>query len=389
MRFTKEQIVAASAEAGKKYADLELELLKKFAEIDCGSRNEEGNRKVVEIIDEELKKIEGIDIKHLYYPGYGINIVAKLTPENPEGKIILNAHTDTVFKPGDVEKYPWRIEGDTLYGLGVIDCKGGILTAIHSVKAMQEAGMLPNKEIVFIFNCDEEIGSPTGHQVFDMEIPGTEMAFVFEPSRLENGVLTARKGACTITIDVKGKEAHSGINYLDGRSAVTELAYRILKLYESNIDERGIQFNVGPVENKFSTGVVSGRAKATVGVRVANSADIETVKQIVAERNKDKPYIEGTETTITIDRIGVPMERTEENYKVYQIVKNAGEILGMDLPEQATGGGGDASYLNYNGVPTVDALGPYMYQIHSPDESMRISSIEEKLRLFSAVLATL
>lgn len=389
MRFPKEDVIAAATKGATKYAPIELELLKKFATIDSGSRDEEGNKKVVEIIDGLLNEIEGIKIEHLYFEGYGINIVAKLTPENPDGKIILNAHTDTVFKPGDTKKYPWRIEGDTLYGLGVVDCKAGILTAIHSVKIMQEAGMLPNKEIVFIFNCDEEIGSPTGHQVFDREIPGTEMAFVFEPSRLEDGVLTARKGSCSITIDVVGKQAHSGINYLEGRSAITELSYRILKLYESNIDERGIQFNVGTVVNDDPANIVSGHAKASVSVRVANQADIDTVKEIVERRNADPAYIDGTVTKITIDRIGVPMERTPENYKVYEIVRDAGRLLGVELPEQATGGGGDASYLNYNGVPTVDALGPYMYKIHSPDESMKISSIEEKLKLFGVVLGTL
>lgn len=389
MKFSQEAVLTAAREGARKYASEQLEVLCRLCAIDCGSRNEEGNARVVEIIDGLLSKIEGIGIEHHYAPGYGTHIVAKLTPEHPTGKIILNAHTDTVFKPGDAAKYPPHTEGDTGYGLGIADCKGGILVAIYAVRMMQEQGLLPDKEICFIFNCDEEIGSPSGKGVFDRELPGADMAFVFEPSRLENGVLTARKGTVSITVDVTGRQAHSGINYSDGRSAILEAAHRMLLFYESNLDDRGIQFNVGPVVNDDPVNIVSGHATVKLGVRVANQADIDTVREIAARTEAAEPYIPDTVTRITIDDILVPMERTEGNRRVYEIVRDAGRLLGQELPEQSTGGSGDASYFSYMGCPTADALGPYMYKVHTTDESMRLSSVEEKTRLFSVVLGTL
>lgn len=64
--------------------------------------------------------------------------------------------------------------------------------------------------------------------------------------------------------------------------------------------------------------------------------------------------------------------------KAYEHVKAAGKLLDHELPEQTVGGSGDASYFSYQGVPSVDGLGPYMYKIHSKDESMRLSSMVEK-----------
>ena len=369
--------------------DWQLEALKKLTAIDCGSRDLEGNAKVVAIMDELLGMIDGIKIEHHFSEGYGTHIIARLKPENPEKKIILCGHTDTVFNPGDAAAHPFHVEGDTAYGLGIVDCKGGLLVAIGAVKALQERGLLPNYEIVFIFNCDEEIGSPSGHGVFDLEIPGADMAFVFEPSRLENGVITARKAACRITIDVRGKKAHAGVNYLDGRSATAELAHKILALYKENIDERGLQFNVGPLYGGDSgVGVVSDHATAKVGVRVANQADVDTVREIVARVEKNT-FIEGTSTTISVDSVGTPMERNERNVALYQKVNAAAHLLGYDLPEQATGGGSDASYFSAKGVASVDGLGPYMYKMHAMDESMRLSSVTEKTELFAVVLGTL
>ena len=367
----------------------EIQTLKDFAAIDCGSQNEAGIKQAVAIVDGMLNKIKGIKITHKNFPGYGDVVVAKLTPEHPEGKIVLNAHTDTVFKVGDAAKYPYHEEGDKAYGLGIVDCKGGIVVAINAVRIMQEANMLPNKEIVFIFNCDEEIGAPVGHKVFDEEIPGTDMFFAFEPSRLENGVLTARKGACSISVDVTGTQAHSGVNYLAGRSAITEVAHIILRFYESNINDRGIQFNCGPVVNDDPVNVVSGHATAKISVRVANQKDVETVQQIVKTINQEKPYIDGVVKKVVIETLGVPMERTEKNVALYKKVYAAGKLLGYELPEQGTGGGGDANYFSYKGIPSVDALGPYMYKIHSEQESMRLSSMQEKTALFCVVLGTL
>ena len=43
-------------------------------------------------------------------------------------------------------------------------------------------------------------------------------------------------------LEVFGKKAHSGVNYLDGRSATVELGHMLVRLYENNDNERGIQF---------------------------------------------------------------------------------------------------------------------------------------------------
>ena len=83
------------------------------------------------------------------------------------------------------------------------------------------------------------------------------------------------------------------------------------------------------------------------------------------------------------------MERNDRNVALYKKVHAAGQLLGYDLPEQATGGGSDASYFSYKGVASVDGLGPYMYKMHAMDESMRLSSVTEKTELFAVVLGTL
>ena len=138
---------------------LEIDQIRQYASIDCGTGNLEGNAKVVALTDAILEKIPGIKIRHISTPTHGIMVVATLNEGNPNGKIVLNGHLDTVFKPGDVAAHPFHIEGDIGYGLGAVDCKGGLVVAMNAVRILSETGLLPDKEIRFLFNCYEEVGS--------------------------------------------------------------------------------------------------------------------------------------------------------------------------------------------------------------------------------------
>ena len=55
-------------------------------------------------------------------------------------------------------------------------------------------------------------------------------------------------------------------------------------------------------------------------------ADIEHVKEIAARIEKES-YIPDTTTKIGFRMVCVPMERTEENVKLYEHVKAAGKLL--------------------------------------------------------------
>ena len=52
-----EQILQAAKEGAKKYFDEQVSLLTKFSSIDCGTCDEEGNKKIVAIVENLLNTI--------------------------------------------------------------------------------------------------------------------------------------------------------------------------------------------------------------------------------------------------------------------------------------------------------------------------------------------
>lgn len=371
-------------------ADEELEAIKDLASIDCGSGDVEGNAEVVKIIDAMLTGIKGISIRHIQTPTMGTMVVATLDEGNPNGKILLNGHLDTVFRRGDVAAHPFRVEGDIGYGLGAVDCKGGLVVAITAVKILQEKGLLPDKELRFIFNCDEELGSPECRPFIEQEAEGALAALVFEPARDDDGILTSRKGHVKFSIEVQGVNAHSGNNYKGGRSAVVELAQKIMYLYEHNDDEKGVQFNVSNIaDGGQPTNVVPKFAKAEVSVRFQNQEELAWIFARLEELKK--PYIDGciTEFKMAADSVTPAMDRIPGSVKLYEFVRDIGRELGLELSEQHSGGSGDGGTFATMGIPTVDGFGPHMYKIHSLDESFSVPSIKDRTRLTACVLASM
>lgn len=372
-----------------KYAEEIMGILEQFSRIDCGTGNLGGNAKVVDIIDGLLSRIKGIQIQHHFFPDYGYNIEAKVNPGNPNGTVILNGHLDTVFNQGDAAEHPFRVEGDKAYGLGIVDCKGGVVLSIFAVLALQEAGMLPDKELLFLFGCDEEVTSPVSEGFYREMAKGAEMALVYEPARDEDGILTSRKGYSKFRVVCHGKQAHAGTSYDQGASAVVELSDKLLKLYEANDDLAKVQFNAADLKDENGkSNVVSHLASAEVSVRVRNERDMEYVERVLESLTKDS-VVPGCCTEIVRISRKPPMVATDGNRALFLRIAAVGKELGMELTEQTSGGFGDACLFSSMGIPSVDALGPHMYKIHCFEESMRVSSVGERLLLSCAFLASL
>lgn len=369
-----------------KYFDKQMDILKQFSAIDCPTNCIEGNDRIVAIIKDILSELD-VTIEEIVAENVGTHILARIKPENPDGKIIISAHTDTFpgFEVGDVEKHPYRIEGDWAYGIGICDCKAGILSSIYAVKMIQDANLLPNKEIVMIYSCDEEVGSQTSKPIFEKEAVGADMAFVFEPTRDDNGIITQRKGIAIGKIKITGKACHSAIAYKDGRSAAKELAHQTVRLFDYT-DFTNITYDVSMM---YSNKGMSDLATARLAASLKSEDGIKMFHQHMDDITNGKPFVDGCTCSVDIEVMHPMMERNEKNLALLAKVQAVGKLIGQPYPEQLSEGSGDACLIHACGVPTIDGLGPYMKDIHTFNERLYIPSLSERTEMFALLLATL
>src|SRR6185312_10153736 len=205
--------------------------------------------------------------------GCGDHLVTRSSWGQDAPGILVLSHLDTVHPLGFIQRLPFKIAGDSAFGPGIYDMKGGAYIAHHAFRQLCAAGEKSPLGITHIYTSDEEIGSPTSRALIEAEGQKAKYVLVTEPARDGGKIVTGRKGVGGFEVFIKGVPAHAGSRPEDGRSAVRELANVIQTLEAMNDTRRGITVNVGVVKGGTRPNVVAEEAYAEVDLRVPSVAD--------------------------------------------------------------------------------------------------------------------
>ncbi|MFC0561882.1 M20 family metallopeptidase [Halalkalibacter alkalisediminis] len=363
-----------------------LDLLEKLVNIDSGSHYKEGVDQVGYQLVPLFQEL-GFHIKRLKQEEVGDHLIVT-HPNKEKASILIVAHMDTVFEKGTVATRPFKIEAGRAYGPGVIDMKASLVSVIYALRYLKEVGSKAYQNVQVILNSDEEIGSVTSRELIEEEAKGKSFALIMEPARRDGSLVTERRGSGRFTIEVHGKAAHSGIEPEKGRSAIEELAHKIVKLHELNDHEHGISVNVGIIEGGDAVNTISATAIGHLDVRVSTLEQAEEVEHKIEEVCASSD-VTGTEIELTGDMRRPPMLKDKKIEALFNIVKNVGADLGIEIKDTKTGGGSDASFTSAMGIPTIDGLGPIGGNAHSDKEYLEISSLTERTLLLAKVIERL
>lgn len=303
------------------------------------------------------------------------------------GKILVLAHSDTVWPLGTLAQMPLREEQGRLWGPGVLDMKSGIALFIYAIHTLRMLEIPVRRGIVFQVNSDEEVGSETSRQFTEEAARQSAVALLVEPGTgLKGKLKTARKGVGDYTVTVKGRASHAGVDYQAGASAVVELARQIQKIAAFTNLKQGITVNPGVIGGGTRTNVVAAEARVDVDIRIAKTKDAAVLdKKFRALRPVDKRcsiHVEGG-----LNR--PPMERSPAIRGLFQTARACAKELGVKLEESATGGGSDGNFTAALGIPTLDGLGGVGEGAHAANESILLDRIADRTALLAMLLSKL
>jgi glutamate carboxypeptidase len=303
------------------------------------------------------------------------------------GKILVLAHSDTVWPLGTLAQMPLREEQGRLWGPGVLDMKSGIAFFIYAIHTLRMLEIPARRNIVFQVNSDEEVGSETSRYFTEEAARQSAIALLVEPGTgLKGQLKTARKGVGDYTVTVKGRASHAGVDYQAGASAVVELARQIPEIAAFTNLKQGITVNPGVIAGGTRTNVVAAEAHVDVDIRIAKVKDAAALdKKFHALRPFDKRcsiHVEGG-----LNR--PPMERSAAIRSLFQKARACAKELGVTLEESATGGGSDGNFTAALGVPTLDGLGGVGEGAHAANESILLDRIADRTALLAMLLSQL
>ncbi len=362
-----------------------LSLLERLVDTDSGTHDRDGVNRVGQILAPRLGEL-GFAVETDRQTEYGDHLVARKAGTGGRSVLFLG-HMDTVFPAGTASERPFRMDGRRAYGPGVLDMKGGLVCLLFALAALK-ATRRPEFDamaMTAVFNSEEEVLSPTSRRLIEAEAKRADAVCVFEPARPGGECVVARKGVGKYRLEVRGRAAHAGTQPERGRSAILELAHKIVALHGLNDTASGVTVNVGVVLGGERSNVIAEQASAEIDIRVPTLPEAGRLDQQI-RAIAETSTVPDVSATLSGGLVFPPMVQTPASGRLFEIWKTAGRELGLELGGMATGGGSDGNYASQY-APTLDGMGPIGSEAHSDREYLEVASLAERAKLTALFLA--
>jgi acetylornithine deacetylase len=236
-----------------------LDLLRELIDTPSTTGAEAG---VAAILERELSAGGYTVTRQEVMPGRD-NLLAVREGERP--RLLLSTHIDTV--PPHI---PYRRDGDTIYGRGACDTKGGIVAMLEAGRRLRERG---TGDFGYLFVVGEEVDH-SGAKAANTLGLSVENVILCEPTVCR--VVDAQKGVVKVRLEAEGRAAHSGFPHR-GVSAVDRLLTVLERLRGRSWprhDRLGETFfNVGLIAGGVAANVLAPSASAELMFRTVGPSD--------------------------------------------------------------------------------------------------------------------
>ncbi len=317
--------------------------------------------------------------------GEGIRIRVR---KEAKFKVFLCIHMDTVYGVDHSFQKCEMIGEGVLRGPGVADAKGGLLVMLYALLALERSSMGKNIGYEVLINPDEEIGSPCSTALIHEIAKGCDVGMLFEPSLPNGDLVKARKGSGNFQVVLRGKAAHAGRAYHEGRNAIYALGDLLNELDKLNDLETGVTVNVGQVVGGGAVNIVPDLVVLRFNVRVKTVGQMDEImgklEGLVGEIDGREGY-----TCSLYGKFFSPPKDGDMAKDFQYLIEEAGDELDIDFAWQSTGGVCDGNKMAAVGLANVDTLGPVGGDIHSDDEYVNLDSLVERAQLSALILMKL
>lgn len=312
----------------------------------------------------------------------------RMRPQAPL-QVFLCGHLDTVFGLNHPFQQARWLDADTLNGPGVADLKGGLLTMLLALTALERSPQRQRIGWEVLLNPDEEIGSQGSAPLLAEAAGRHHFGLIYEPAYADGGLASERKGSGNFDLVIEGRAAHAGRNPEDGRNAIALAAELALQLHRLNGQRDGLTLNLGYSHGGGALNIVPDRAVLKFNVRTSQPSDecwLDDQLDLLLTRANDR---DGFRVARHGGFTRPPKLISAGTARLQSLLRDCGSEQGLALAFRPTGGCCDGNNLAAAGLANVDNLGVVGGDIHSDREWMRWSSLAERARLSASLLLSL
>ncbi len=302
------------------------------------------------------------------------------TPDVPG--ILVMGHLDTVHPIGT--DLPYRREGNKAWGPGILDMKGGNYLALEAIRQLQRAGLRTKLPVTVLFTSDEEVGSPSTRDLIEAEASRHKYVLVPEPARPDGGVVTGRYAIARFNLEATGRPSHAGAALGAGRSAIKEMARKLIEIEDMTTDS--CTFSVGVIHGGQWVNCVT---TTCTGEALSMAKRQEDLDRGVAAMLALRATSNEVQFSVTRGVTRPVWEPDAKGMALYETARDIARGLGYAINPQSSGGGSDGNFTGAMGIPTLDGLGVAGAGAHTLDEHIQIDSLAYRGKLMAGLLLAL
>ncbi len=316
-----------------------------------GGQTEEG---VALYIEEFFRSRDIETFRQSVVPGR-FNVIARVPGRNPEKRVVLEAHMDTVSVSGmAISPFDPVIRDGCLYGRGSCDTKAGLAAMMHAVASLDEP---PPCEVWLAAVIDEEFSFQGALALCDGL--HADAAIVAEPTSLR--AVIASKGVLRWKIRTHGKAAHSSKPHL-GVNAIGHMAL-IVSALEREAESLATTTHPLLGSATVNVGVIRGGVQVNF---VPDSCEIEVDRRLLPGETPELVLANYSAMLADLRAVNPQMDarmdapmlvdyalETSAEEQVAVVAQAVLRTMQLDDSLQGVPYGSDASKLSRQGVPSI------------------------------------
>nr|HPL18641.1 M20/M25/M40 family metallo-hydrolase [Spirochaetota bacterium] len=316
--------------------------------------------------------VKKLGVRARSFPCGGSYNLLLTRPGDPKRKpVLFSAHMDTVTPCDNVKPVvtATKITSDGTTVLGSDD-KAAIAMFIESLRYISETRM-PHGTIEILISCAEEVGL-RGMKGFDTSVLKSKQAFVFDSDGPIGTIVLQAPYHSTMTITVRGRAAHAGMEPEKGINAINVLADIITRLPSGRVDHE-TTVNVGTIAGGRATNIVAEKSECVLEARSLNPKKLKEQEAIIRTIAKEVTAEYGARCSIsrTMEYSGFSIGPRD---RIAVLAARAMERVGIRPQFEVSGGGSDTNILNRAGISAIN-LSAGMQKVHTTDEYIMIRDL--------------
>ncbi|WP_440106453.1 M20/M25/M40 family metallo-hydrolase [Streptosporangium sp. H16] len=308
--------------------------------------------------------------------------VVRGTAGDGDRLVYFHGHFDVVPAQSRGQFTAVRRDG-RIIGRGTADMKGGIVSMLYGAAAARDLGLLGDGRVVVHLVCDEETGSVVGAghlRAAELIEPAALAMVTAEPSG--GAIWNAARGAVSVRVDIRGREAHVGqanlgVNAFQQMLHIarpveryaTEMAGRHTGFPMSDGDARGSMLVVGGLSGGGSNfNVVPGSAFFTVDGRYNPEEDLEGELKRLTGLIEDAAREIGADVSIRTIQLQPSAGTGRDHPAAVALARVVGDVQGAPARFEMCAGILETRWYAQLGIPAFGYGAGRLDVSHGPDE---------------------